>query len=877
MKRFIPPLFALLLMLPAAVQAQADARDMDSLVTNNPSSGTFPLVASGKTAALCYDAADYPGVIRAIGDLRKDIERVTDCAPALHAVEMLPRQAVIIGTLGKSRRIDELVKSGKLPAKDLRGKWESFVITTIDNPFPGTERAVVIAGSDKRGTIYGIYELSRQLGVSPWYWWADVPPLKRKEAYITSGYHASGEPKVRYRGIFINDEIPCMTDWAREKFGGMNSGMYAHVFELLLRLRANYLWPGMWGSFKEYNPGVPILFDDEGRYEGNSFNEDDPANPRLADEYGIVMGTSHHEPMQRSQQEWLRNKQNYGNAEWNYVTNRAGIRKFFTEGMENTRNYESIITLGMRGDDDKPMADAGSIEENFRVLENIIADQRNIIRRVTGKPADQTPQVWTLYKEVLDYYDLGLNVPDDVIVLLCDDDWGDVRYLPALNGKRHSGGYGMYYHAGYYGAPRASKWLNMSQISHIWEQLQLTYSYGVDKIWILNVGDIKPCEYPMDFFLKMAWNPERFNSTNLQQYARDFCAEQFGQSQAAEAAEILDTYCKYAGRVVAEMMDEKSYDLESGEFKTVRDAFMALEARALRQYLALPGVRKDAYHQLVRFPVQAMANLYDLYYSLAMNRKLGVEKDPAANYWADRVEACFRHDATLCTEYNHDIADGKWNHMMDQVHIGYTFWHPPVQNIMPQVIRVRPEEVRAGGYTFNHKNRVVVMEAEHYYTADPGSGKAAWTVIPDLGRTLSGVALMPYDQETTGAALTYKMKLAPGNARTVALRVITDCTLPFLKGGHSIAAAFAGAEEKTVGINQELTWKNNYSKMYPAAAERIIETVLELPLPQGNGAGEYSLILRPLNPGIVFQKIIVDLGGYEDTRLKMPESPYIKE
>ena len=577
------------------------------IVSGTSSDGAFPLVAGGEASPVVYDENDWAGVIRAIGDLQLDVDRVTGKMPVVDATGTAFSKCVMVGTLGKSTLIDGLVSAGKLDAGDLEGKWESFVISTVANPVAGVEQALVIAGSDKRGTIYGIYELSEQLGVSPWYWWADVPPKKRKAAYVLSGRYASGEPKVKYRGIFINDENPCMQRWARETFGGMNRKMYAHMFELMLRLRANLLWPGMWGTFKEHEPGVPIFKDENGNFEGNCFNEDDPENPRLADEYGIIMGTSHHEPMQRSQQEWLRHKDEYGNGEWNYLTNKEGIQRFFRDGIENTKNYESLITMGMRGDEDEPMVDTGSAAANFRVLEGIMADQRRIIEEVTGQPAAEMPQIWTLYKEVLEYYDQGMNVPDDMIIVLCDDNWGDVRRLPDLGTEKHAGGYGMYYHAGYYGAPRTCKWLSVTQISQMWEQMQLTYEYGVDQLWILNVGDLKPNEYPMDFFLRMAWDPDKYRADNLGHYSQTFCAQQFGESFAAEAALVLDTYCKYAGRVTPEMLDEKTYNLHSGEFKQVRDAFLALEACALRQFVALPEERHDAYKQLILYPVQALA------------------------------------------------------------------------------------------------------------------------------------------------------------------------------------------------------------------------------------------------------------------------------
>ncbi|MGA2406379.1 MAG: glycosyl hydrolase 115 family protein [Bacteroidales bacterium] len=827
----------------------------DIIVEKSENLADFPIVSVDHSiASIRYDENDYKGVIRAIGDLQSDIDSITGVKPELLTTGFPANYEIIVGTLGKNKLIDQLVSSKKLDVKDLKGKWESFVITTIPNPQPGTKQWLVIAGSDKRGTIYGIYELSRQLGVSPWYWWADVPAKKRQAAYLLSGRYASGEPKVRYRGIFINDEAPCFSGWTHEKFGGVNSKMYTHLFELLLRLRANYLWPAMWG---------------------NAFNEDDPENPRLADEYGIVMGTSHHEPMMRAQKEWGNHRKEYGNGEWNYKTNEAGLKKFWKDGLDRNKEYEQIITMAMRGDGDLPMDNSGSAEENFKLLERIMKDQREIIENVTKKPVSKTPQIWALYSEVLEYYDQGMKVPDDMIILLCDDNWGDVRRLPELGEKKHPGGYGIYYHVDLHGAPRAYQWLNMTQIPHMWEQLQLTYNYGVDKVWILNVGDLKPNEYPMDFFLNMAWNPTSFNEKNLDEYARKFCEEQFGKEEAAEAAEILSTYCKYNSRVTAEMLDQKTYNLDSGEFRQVTDAYMALETRALRQYLKIPARYKDTYMELVLHPVRAMANLYDMYYAVAMNAKLSEEKDLKANYWADRVESCFRYDAEFSKDYNLNVAGGKWDHIMDQTHIGYKSWDEPRGgNIMPNVTRVKPKEAKQGGYIFTEKNGVVVIEAEHYFENN-SNDKTKWVVIPDLGRTLSGVALMPYTENTSGAAIRYKMDLE-SKSDSIKVRMFFDSTLPSRKGGHSVSASFDGGIEKNWNINDQLTWKNNYTKMYPAGAARMIETVATLALPH-NTNGTHILTIRPLDPGVVIYKVIADDGGYEQTYLKMPESPYKKQ
>lgn len=827
----------------------------DKFVTFNQEGGTLALTTTQQPnfSILCADE-EHKGVLMAVRNLQEDFFRATNTRPYLkigakkQVDEGAQKLRILIGSFDKSPLIKQLVKAKKLDVRELKGRNEKFIITTVTNPIEGVEGEVLlIAGSDKRGTIYGIYELSCQIGISPWYWWADVPVESHKEIYIKKGVYTDGEPVVQYRGIFINDEWPCMGGWTTERYGGFNSKMYKHVYELLLRLKANFLWPAMWSA---------------------AFYADDPMNSPLADEMGIIIGTSHHEPMARNHQEYARNRKVYG--AWNYQTNKKGIDRFFREGIERMKGKEEVVTIAMRGDGDAPMGP----DTDTKLLENIVKEQRRIITEVTGKPASKTPQLWALYSEVLEYYDQGMQIPDDVMILLCDDNWGDVRRLPEPGAKRHPGGYGMYYHVDLHGAPRAYQWLNMTQIQHMWEQLYLTYTYGVDKMWILNVGDLKPNEFPTDFFLKMAWNPNAFDAGNLMDYTREFCRQQFGDEHADEAARILNLHCKYCARVTAEMLDHETYNLQSGEFKAVTDEFLALEAHAVRQFTLLPENMHDVYKELILFPVQAMANLYEMYYAVAMNRQLAMENDLRANAWADRAEYCFRRDAELCDDYNHNIAGGKWKHMMDQTHIGYTSWDEPKGgNIMPKVIRVDAsldKAIKMGGYEYEENNGVVVMEAERFARSVQKSG-TQWTVIPDMGRTLSGLSLMPYTESVSGASLIYQMRLK-SDLSGVCVRLILDSTLPFIKGGHSYAISLDDGVEQIVNYNSDLTWANCYSKMYPAGAARIIESKVTFP-DVTLKAGVHILTIRPLSPAIVLHKIIVDCGGGMSGRLNLMESP----
>lgn len=809
------------------------------------------LVSAGKPLPIVVSSNDNPAVLHAAKNLQKDFERVTGILPFM-GDDTQAQTAIIIGTLD-SPLIKEMVSKGKIDAGQLVGLTEKYMITTVTDPADGIKEALVITGSDRRGVVYGIYEISEQIGVSPWYDWADVPVARQQNLSIARGTYTAGEPAVRYRGIFLNDEAPCLTGWVKNTYGTDYGDhyFYARVFELILRLRGNFLWPAMWSW---------------------AFYADDPENSRVADEMGVIMGTSHHEPMARNHQEWARKRGEYG--AWNYATNKKVIDKFFTEGIERAKNTEDLITIGMRGDGDEAM----SAEADVALLEKVIDNQRKIIRKVTKKPADQTPQVWALYKEVQDYYDAGLRVPDDVTILLSDDNWGDVRRLPNAEELKRKGGWGMYYHVDYVGAPRNSKWLNVTPVQNLWEQMQLTYSYGVDRLWVLNVGDLKPMEYPITLFLDIAWNPERFNAENLKEHTVDFCRQQFGEEQSAEAARILNLYSKYNGRVTAEMLDSRTYNLQTGEWKQVSDEYIKLEAEALRQYMTLPKEMRDAYFQLILFPVQAMANLYEMYYAQAMNHALYNAGDPAANEWADKVEACFARDKFLTDQYNNVMADGKWKDMMIQKHIGYRSWNDNFpEDILPRIFRIEDAEPLTDGFTFKPSEGYVSIEAPHVYAVND-SAEGKWTLIEDMGRTLGGVALMPYTVSVDGASLTYKVEL-PSDVQNVTVHVATKSTLAFHDAaGHSYRVGFKGAEAVERCFNDRLNEKpeNIYSVYYPTVAQRVAVEKIDLNLPAGND-GLYELVVEPLDPGIVFEKIVIDFGGYVPSYLMGNESPHSRK
>lgn len=797
------------------------------------------LLNANNRVEIYMDTNDCKGVSYAAHALLKDIKSVsgatatlTSDAGFLKKADTV-RPAILVGTIGHSAAIDQLVKQKRINGNLLKGKREKFIITLIDGQ-------LVIAGSDRRGTIYGIYELSQQMGVSPWYDWADVPIEHHDSIFVNKGIYTDGEPAVRYRGIFLNDEAPCLTSWVKNTYGTGygDHRFYQRVFELVLRLRGNMMWPAMWGW---------------------AFYADDAENEKTADEMGVVMSTSHHEPMARNHQEYARNRKGWG--PWNYQKNKANLQKFFREGIERMKGTEQIVTIGMRGDGDEAM----SAEADTKLMTNIINDQRKIIADVTGRKASETPQVWALYKEVLDYYDKGMKVPDDVTLLLCDDNWGNVRRVPNAKERKHKGGWGLYYHVDYVGAPRNSKMLNVTPVQNPWEQLTLAYENGIDRLWILNVGDLKPMEYPISQFMDMAWNPRKYDVNNITRHTRDWCAQQFGESQADEAARILNLICKYNGRCTPEMLDKNTYSLENGEWQEVVNQYLQLEADALRQYNCLPAAYHDAFRQIILFPIEMMSNLHQMYFAQAQNHALYKQGNPKANVWADECERLFKRDSLICDYYNHKMAGGKWNGMMTQKHIGYKSWNDDFEkDTCPELFRVTSKD----GVIISENNGVVEIEAP-YYSCKTDVAEAKWTEIPFMGKSVSAMTLMPYTKSVKGASITYKFKMqvsktSDGKAfngkQKIRIHVITKSTLDYLnKGGLTYGVSLDGASPIEVNFNKDLNEKpeNIYNIYYPTIATRIVDKVIELELPASSD-GIHTLTLTPNDPAIVFEKIVID-------------------
>ncbi|MFD5478656.1 glycosyl hydrolase 115 family protein [Streptomyces hawaiiensis] len=727
----------------SAVGRAVRPTDPGSYISFTPASGSFPLVRSGRAVPLVVSGNDWPGVLRVAGDLQSDIQRVTGVRPAL-VRDQAPNapEIAIIGTIGRSPLIDRLIAAGKLDVKAIRGKWETSLQTVVDRPMPGVERAFVIAGSDQRGTIFGAYDVSRGIGVSPWHYWDDVAPVHRDALYVLPGAHTQGTPAVKYRGFFINDENPALGTWAPATFGpgkapgfpgGFNAAFHEKIFELLLRLKGNYLWPAVWGR---------------------AFAEDDPANHATAKKYGVVMGTSHEAPMMRGIEEWNRHAKAAvrdsngtvvtpghdpygGTGEWSFRYNAEALKAYWRDGIRRMvdEDFEGVVTLGMRGNGDTALSDGDGIE----LMQQIITAQRKILAEVTGKDVTTIPQVWTMYKEVQRYWDRGLRAPDDVTVVFTDDNWGNVRKLPDTAADPRAGGYGLYHHFDYVGGSRSYKWIDANALPNIWDQLQQTYAYGGRALWVTNAGDVKGNERPTQFFLDYAWDPDRWSPETLAEWDLRFARQNFDGRIAGDIAEVLRGYEQLQARRKPELLNRRQTldpakdpasasavvtndratpfsQTDYRELERVTQDWQDLAKRADAVASKLPASNRDAWFELVGYAVSATANLYLLRRAQFTNLLHAAQGRSGTNALADAAEARLADDFALADRFNQRIAGGKWKGFQTQTHIGYgdkeryganASWADPPQpdEIYPAVRRISVPTGAAMGVAIDGSER----------------------------------------------------------------------------------------------------------------------------------------------------------------------------
>jgi len=736
-------------------------------ITGIAVAGSFDIVQNGKSVPVVADPKDAAVVGIAGKTLAGDIELITGIRPELlsYSSEKTPK-AVIIGTLGHSILIKTLADTGKIDRERLDGKWETFLLQVVKEPFPGVDEALVIAGSDPRGTAFGVFELSKRLGVSPWVYWADVAPARQESLSISLDRVVMGPPSVKYRGIFLNDEDWGLKPWAAKNIDtdikDIGPKTYARIFELMLRLKANFIWPAMHACTKAF-----FYYED---------------NPKVAAQYDIVVGASHCEPMLRNNvDEWKVNfEQEYGRkpGPWRYDTNREEIHRYWDDRVKEAADgsLDAVFTVGMRGIHDSGMPGAETIEEKVKLLDKVIQDQREILSRHLGRPAADIPQIFCPYKEVLQLYQEGVRLPDDVTIVWADDNHGYIRQLSTPEEQQRSGRSGVYHHLSYWGKPMDYLWLSSISPALISHEMSKAYAYGADRLWVFNVGDIKPAELETEFAMDLAWNVEMWPPEKASSYVQEWAERTFGKEVAAEIASIQNEYYRLAAAGKPEHVDKVAYSVgettlsnyanlskipsppreperidkvafSTNEIKQRLTAYQDIARRAEVLKDQIPEHLQDAYYQLILYPVSGAARMNEKHlYARMGNGKRAVEA-------YDEIQR-------LTEVYNKEISGGKWDGMMD--------WRPRERKVfdMPEI-----NTSKTGDAPQDEPLAVVSVNELQLNSKD-------LHIIPGLGidgRSLSridvaGASVSPDDLKSAPQA-SIELKLPAGHRRVLVMCV----------------------------------------------------------------------------------------------------------
>ncbi|MGA2061755.1 MAG: glycosyl hydrolase 115 family protein [Thermoguttaceae bacterium] len=800
----------------------------DLIVQSQQTPGAFPLVQDGQSAQIVFDANDAAVVKTVAQALAKDIALVTGTKPGIwENGEKLPKLAIIIGSMDKSSLIKAMCKAKKLPADRLQGKWETFLITIVEHPLENVDRALVIAGSDPRGTAFGTFELSKKIGVSPWYWWADVLPEKHESLFVESGAIVDGPPSVKYRGIFLNDEDWGLKPWAAANMDpdikDIGPKTYARIFELLLRLKANFIWPAMHSCTKAF-----YYYKD---------------NPKVADQYAIVVGSSHCEPMLRNNvDEWTNNFQaEYGKppGPWRYDTNKDEIYRYWDDRAKESAKYESVYTVGVRGIHDSGMPGPKDENQKIALLDKVIADQREILAARLKKPIDEIPQIFCPYKEVLLLYQKGLDLPDDVTIVWADDNHGYIRQLSTPKEQLRAGKSGVYYHLSYYGAPSDYLWLSSISPELISFEMTKAYEYGATRLWVFNVGDLKPAEAEIEFAMDLAWNVSKWPPEKAHLYTKDWAARTFGPEFAQQIADIKQNYYLLAQTGKPEHLDLISFSRAEAQQRL--EAYQHIGKEALELGQKMPDRLKDAYFQLVLYPTLGACRMNEkfIYAAMSVSPKPGDTNTP--DYYAEKARAAYSEIQRLTRVYNTEIAGGKWNKMMD--------WKPRNRPVfrMPAVgPSTEKKEV------FKPDSPLAVIDAANYAKIGEGTS-AKLQLIKDLGASGTSITMLPFtspsisDENAEQAPFAeYEVEL-PAGQRSV--EVICTPTEKIHAGRGLRYALYFGNETATiVDVNSAAEtppWEKNVLRGYSIGkSTHKLDT-----------GGTIKIRIAPLDPGLLISQI----------------------
>jgi hypothetical protein len=796
-------------------------------VTESPSAGNLILFDGASAAPIFVETNADGAVVRAAGDLAEDFARVTGSKAEMEKqISSNNKVQIIIGTLGQSEMVDKLAAEGKLDAKGISGQWESYVLQIVTNPLPNIDRALVIAGSDRRGTIYGIYQLSAMIGVSPWYWWADVPVAKKNIVALTGNIIKQGPPGVKYRGIFINDEDWGLNPWAAKtfdpQFGNIGPKTYAKVFELMLRLRLNYLWPAMHPCSREFGSV--------------------PENAALANQFGIVMGASHCEPMLYNNVHWNERTQ----GKWNYALNRDAIHGIWEKTAEDRGQYEAVWTLGIRGIHDIGMErPPDDMPGKINLMEKIFHDQRALLDEHVTKQWGNIAQCFVPYKEVLPIYDAGLKVPDDVTLVWVDDNFGYIRRLSNPTERQRSGGAGVYWHLSYYGGPHSYTWLNTTAPALMWEELHKAWENDTRTLWVVNVGDIKPMEIGIDYLSQLAWNPDGFARGGQRAFLHDFAARNFGESVAQPMTDLLMEFYRLGTVRKPELMDRAWAVALTPEYAAqLQQDYRNLLEREKSLFATLPASSRDAYTELVGFPARVLGDAGLIFMA---DRQIQETNNVMAN---ENEIAQLRSDLEeQVKNYNTQIAGGKWNRIMPGLVTGKNLnaWNSQVRwpwgEQKPATVEKSSGKIWRDAATANRQT---------------AAGSARWTVIEGLGSSGRAMALEPAsldsswsENDTNAPTLEFDFTSKAGDAEALINFLPTFRIYPGMKLRVAISVddrpptlvevpGSSGAENENGAIRSSAVQNNDVKTQIPL-------TNLD--------AGKHTLKIRAVDPGAVIDAV----------------------
>lgn len=806
---------------------------LTSFVSHNLFAGGFHLINKDQ-ALLIYTVDNEKPVVRtAITMFINDMEAVSGMRPQVQ--QSIDKSRLIAGTIGIDNGFDQWLKKEKVPVDEIKGEWEAFKIQVIKR---GNNDCLLVLGSDERGTAYGLLELSRLIGVSPWYWWADVIPEKKAIYTLPVDYVNIQKPSVQYRGIFINDEDWGLTPWSKKTFEPESKSSpgvrtYEKVFELLLRLRANTLWPAMHGV------STPFYFI-EGAKE-------------TSDKYGIVIGTSHCEPLMRNTNgEW----KTEGVGEYNYLTNSKNVNDFWSKRLREVKQYENIYTIGMRGTHDGKMQGVETIDEQTQLLSRIIKEQRNLLFKWLEKDATKIPQVFMPYKEVLDIYNNGLKVPEDITLVWCDDNYGYITKLSNSEEQKRAGGAGVYYHISYFGKPHDYLWLCSTQPGLVYSEMRRAWDYGAQKLWILNAGDIKPGEYITEFFLDMAWDINAIRHDNIYRHLKNWLTREFGKEISNELLFVMSEYYRLAGMRKPEHMgfnrtQEYALTKRKGGATDVEDTqfnpcmFGDELQRRIDDYKILEDIildcerkisinRRDAYFELIKYPVLASKaiNLKILYAQKA--RFFAQQGLSLANEYAKKSSEAYIEVMDLTKSYNQLIANGKWNGMMDMQPRELPVFEAPV---LPEKIK----EGQTSGLFFYYPDSVEMIA---WNASDCKNMGEAYS-IQALGHSMNAVVI------PKGEELIYNV--FTNSIGEVELRIALIPGHPVNGGSLRYQVSLDDEKEQIVEYSTKIggnDWKENVlrSQALKSTTHSIVTK------------GQHTIRIKALDHNIIVDQLMLDFN-----------------